>query len=201
MATKVIKLAIESRSYEPVADQPLYVTPELKKRLEGKKTRDGKTRYQRLTTVGFRGGKHLIETLREKYGKQFAIVLTDGESGLGTKRVHINFDEFMTFGQRRFFEVYRQTGLQTAAGYLHQEFPKVFAAPTTALPPAKEVKKVLAALPEAAESLAKKDQKQLPQQIADRSTSRGRNSCSTSSQASTARSPRAKSGFDLRSRR
>lgn len=167
MATKVIKLSVESRSYKAVADQPLFVTPELKKRLEGKKTRDGKTRYQRLTTVGFRGGKHLIETLREQYGKQFAIVLTDGQSGLGSRRIEINFDEFMDFGQKRFFEVYRQTGLLTAAGYLHQEFPRVFDSPALALPPTKDVKRVFAALPEAAESLSRKDQKQLPQQIAD----------------------------------
>ncbi|MEX2645880.1 MAG: hypothetical protein WD249_06430 [Gaiellaceae bacterium] len=167
MTTKVIRLKIESRSYEAIADQPLYVTPELKKRLEGRKTRDGRTRYERLTAMGFRGGKHLIETLREKYGKSFAIVLTDGPSKLGAKRAEINFDEFLDFGQARFFEVYRQTGLQTAAGYLSQEFPKAFVASTPALPPTRDVKKVLAALPEAAEVLPKKQQRELPQQIAD----------------------------------
>lgn len=106
-----LRLRISSKSYSKLADQPLFITPSLKAKLEKTKGRDGANIYDRLCTMGFRGGKHLIELIRDERGSSFKIVLSDGPCSIGRGGVVIDYERFREVGQKRFFDVYRQTGI------------------------------------------------------------------------------------------
>ncbi len=102
-----------------------------------------------MATRGFRGGKHLLELIRQELGSDVGIVLSHEESSLTAKRVVINFDAFRAAGQQRFFEVYRQTGIRAATSFLNEQFPETFTAGADdALPEPRDVKRVLRQLPE-----------------------------------------------------
>jgi hypothetical protein len=64
MPDKPTRINITSRSYAALANQPIFITPELRKALQKRKLRDGSTAYTTLLRMGFRGGKHLIELIR-----------------------------------------------------------------------------------------------------------------------------------------
>jgi hypothetical protein len=164
MATKPIELKINSGSYKSVNEHPLFITPELKGKLEKTKFR-GETLMDSLTRMGFSGGKHLIETLREKYGAKFKVILSHEESQLGKDNIVINLDQYKKSSRSKFFQLYRETGLKGAVSYLNQQFPDDFPAPADE-PTAKEAAKVLTNLPDAAQTLTKKQQADLPAQIA-----------------------------------
>ncbi|MGH2682727.1 MAG: hypothetical protein ACRDIX_05790 [Actinomycetota bacterium] len=163
-----IPIEIQNRSYGALKDQPLFISADLKKDLEKRKFRDGTRAYDALLLRGFRGGKHLIELIRAELGSDCALVLSDGESSIGAKRVVVNYEAFREAGQARFFEVYRQTGLRTATQFLNEAFPETFTRTSDdVLPETKEVKRVLSRLPEAAEAIPKRERKKLPERIAD----------------------------------
>jgi hypothetical protein len=148
-------------------DQPLFITPELKRQLEKRKFRSGLRAYEALLQRGFRGGKHLVELIREQLGKDCEVVLSHEKSSLTARRVTINFDAFREAGQQRFFEVYRQTGIRAATEFLNEQFPETFTKGVEdALPEPREVKRVFKRLPEAADVVSKRDRAQIPEQIA-----------------------------------
>lgn len=163
----LLPLKIQSRSYSKLDDQKLFVTSELKEILEKRKRRDGSA-YEGLLRMGFRGGKHLIEMVREELGGDCEIVLSHSESSLHGKRITINFDKYREAGQTRFMDIYRQTGLRTATDYLNQNFPTTFTKSyDDAPPPRKQVKRVLDDLPAAVADLPKKSKKEIPKRIAE----------------------------------
>lgn len=167
-ASGLLPLKIQSRSYSKLEEQTLFITHQLKETLEKRKRRDGSNHFDGLLRMGFRGGKHLIEMVREELGSDCEIVLSHADSSLAGKRVTVNFDKYREAGQSRFMEIYRQTGLRTATDYLNQQFPSTFTKSYDDVPPGrKEVKKVLGDLSSAVAELPKKNQKQLPQQIAE----------------------------------
>ena len=166
--TANLPLKIESRSYAVVANQPLFISSELKTALEKRKHRDGSTFYAGLLRMGFRGGKHLIEKIRAELGDVCEIVLSHGPSSIeGRTRVIINYDAFREVGQQSFFAVYRETGLRTATQYLNESFPATFTQGVDDdLPAKKQVARVLDQLPQAAEAMSKKERAKLPGRIA-----------------------------------
>jgi len=118
--------------------------------------------------MGFRGGKHLLELIREELGPDCQVVLSHQASSLSKGRVVINYDSFREAGQQRFFEVYRQTGLRTATQFLNEAFPQTFTRTVEdALPEVKDVKRVLRSLPRAAEAIPRRQRAELPAQIAE----------------------------------
>lgn len=166
MAAKLIPLKIANGSYASVKDHPVFATPALKARLENAKYKDGTVVWDALLARGFSGGKHLIETVRDKYGANFKVVLSHDASVLGKDRIVINLDQYKKSTSAMFFQLYRETGFKGALAYLSREFPTDFPTPDGAAPTPKESKKVLADLPAAAESLTKKQQAEIPKQIA-----------------------------------
>lgn len=168
MAAKPVAIKISNRTYGRLSDQPLFVTPELRDQLEKTKRRDGSNRFAFLLARGFRGGKHLIEIVREELGDDAAIVLSHDTSAITKKRVTINYPRYLEIGQSRFFDVYRHTGITTAVTYLNESFPEKFTTKATdLLPPTKDVRNVLDNLSEAADKLPKKDRAQLPEKITE----------------------------------
>jgi len=82
--------------------------------------------------MGFRGGKHLIEVVRADRGPAFEIVLSDGPCSITETRMTVDFERFREVGQQRFFEVYRQPGIETALSFLEEQFPSRFASAQSA---------------------------------------------------------------------
>ncbi len=163
----VVPIKIENRSYAKFADQPLFITHQLKEALEKRRVRDGSA-FEGLRRMGFRGGKHLMEMIRAQLGSECGIVLSHDACALENKLVTIDYEAFRESGSERFFQVYRQTGLRTATGFLHEAFPATFRrTEADLLPETTDVKRVLARLPEAAATLSKRERKQLPAQLAE----------------------------------
>lgn len=163
-----IPIKIENRSYAKLADQPLFVTPELKEALEKRRLKDGTTLFDNLRQMGFRGGKHLLEMIRTQLGSDCAVILSHEPCSLGKRRVVIAYEAFRESGQQLFFQVYRQTGLRTATRFLNEAFPSRFmTTEADILPESSTVRRVLGHLPEAALSLTKKERARLPAQIAE----------------------------------
>jgi hypothetical protein len=168
MPAKPAQITILNRSYAKVAGQPLFITAELRNQLKQRKRRDGSNGYDSLITRGFRGGKHLIETIGNEFGSDYQIVLSHLPSKISGSRIEVNYNRYLEVGQNRFFEMYRQTGINASFAFLNEAFPERF--PKThsdQLPPTRDVRKVLTSLPEAADAVPKKDRQQLPAQIAE----------------------------------
>jgi hypothetical protein len=164
----LVRLQIQNRTYAAFKEQRLFLTTDLRDTLEKRKFRDGTRALDNLTRMGFRGGKHLLELIREQRGPECEVVLSHAKSSLDPKRLVINFEAFREAGQQRFFEVYRQTGLRTATQFLNETFPEAFTKTVDdALPETKDVRRVLRSLPEAADAVSKRERGQLPQRIAE----------------------------------
>jgi hypothetical protein len=164
-AKKLLKIAIANKSYQALTSIPIHVTPELQYSLSRKKKKDGTDLFTNLLTRGFSGGKHLIETLKERYGKGLNVVLSHKESHVSDSTITIDFNKFGQTSRKKFFSMYRETGLQSANEFLQGEFPDVFDKGKTG-PAAKEVRKVLRNLPISVESLSQRERKRVPSQVA-----------------------------------
>lgn len=95
------KLNIKNRSYQKISDQPIFITPELKKQLQAKKTKHG-TRFELLETYGFKGGKHLVEHLLKGFKGTFDIVLTHELSRIVGRKVYIELLKFKSLNESVF---------------------------------------------------------------------------------------------------
>ena len=165
MKTEIFeKLNIKNKNYQKLSGQAIFITPELKKQLEGRKTKYG-SRFALLETYGFKGGKHLIEQLQRGFPGGFDLVLTDKISKIDGKTVHIELPKFRSLNESLFMALYRETGNRAASDFLSTEFPSSFKAGTSAAPTKKEVAKVIENLPESIGVLPKKQQKEIPEKI------------------------------------
>jgi len=164
----LLPLQIANRTYAALKDQPVLITPELKQTLEKRKLRDGTRAFDNLVRMGFRGGKHLLELIREQLGPACQVVLSHEDSAVSPSRMIINYETFRQAGQQRFFEVYRQTGLLTATQFLNDAFPETFTRTAEdSLPEVRDVKRVLRSLPQAAEAVPRRDRAEIPDRIAE----------------------------------
>ncbi len=162
---KPVKLSIKNPNYQKISDQPIYITPELKKQLQMKKTNHG-TRFEILERFGFKGGKHLVEHLRNGLKGRFKIILTHDSSRIIGQSVYVQLHKFKTLNDSLFRSIYRETGNQAASGFLSSEFPEKFKGNSkAALPSKKEIITVVENLPQAIESLPKQKRKDIPDQI------------------------------------
>lgn len=166
MTKKLIRLKINNKSYGILKGVTIYLTTDLKQRLEKIKKKDGTDLFKNLQQRGFSGGKHLIELLIRKYGKQFKLVLSDKNS-IKNNTVTINYEYFNHIARRQFFSVYREYGLKAALDFLQQEFSSEFSKEiVNELRPQKGTRKVFKDLSEEIENLPQKDQEGVPKQIA-----------------------------------
>lgn len=119
-----IKIKINNRSYNNLSDIDIFITNKLKSELEGIKSERFGNLFSSLETNGFKGGKHLIETLKNKLGK-FALILSHEKTELKNRIVIINYNDYRKSGNKAFFDVYRQTGLKTANNFLRENIPSI----------------------------------------------------------------------------
>ena len=119
--SNLIQIEIKNPNYGKVKSIPLYVTPQLKRELRQIKSERHGDLFQTLVMRGFRGGKHLLEIVRDAVGNNVNVVLSHKKTELDGRIVTINFNDYQKFGSKTFYRVYRETGLQTAQNFLINE--------------------------------------------------------------------------------
>lgn len=160
----LVELQIKNKNYGKLQELKIYVTPELKKELASIKSNRYGNLFNSLQTTGFRGGKHLLEILKNKLGKDFTVVLSHQKTKVTDRAVVINYEEYRKIGSNAFFSVYRQTGLETAYKFLERNIPKI--APDLAdIIPKSQTEKVIKVLPKA-KNLSAKNKSLLIENIA-----------------------------------
>jgi len=159
-----IKIVIKNKNYSKLKDLKIYITPELKAELEGIKSDRYGNLFKSLEAVGFRGGKHLFEILKDKLGNNIKIILSHQKSKIKENKVIINYNDYRKIGTKSFFNVYRQTGLETAYKFLLNELPNI--TPDLNITIGKnQIEKVIKVLPES-KKLTKKSRDLLVENIA-----------------------------------
>ncbi|MBU4266498.1 MAG: DUF4263 domain-containing protein [Candidatus Altiarchaeota archaeon] len=123
--TELIKLEIKNKNYGGVKGTRIFITPQLKTNLESIKSDRYGNLFKSLETTGFRGGKHLLETLKKKLGGSVVVILSHEKSRIKDNTVIINYEDYRKIGSSAFFSVYRQVGLDTAYKFLSKELPDI----------------------------------------------------------------------------
>jgi hypothetical protein len=126
MAKELHKIIIESRSYGDLSGVAIYLTDDLYKSLGKQKARDG-TPILKLLKSGraVQGLKHLITIIRE-HDKKSRIIFTKAKTKKIKGDYYINYDDYRSKSQARFFPLYRERGLDTANYYMNSYFPQEF---------------------------------------------------------------------------
>jgi len=168
MNQSLIPIKIVNKSYGKLVGKPIFITPELKEELEKVKMKSGISLFDNLVVRGFQGGKHLIELLNKQYGKNFKLILSHKTSEVKNKTITINYNRFNSIARNKFFEAYREYGLRAAIDFLKKDFSSDFSKEIyEELPTKNETKRVFSNIPQAVETLSKKDQKQLPEKLVE----------------------------------
>lgn len=158
-SSKKIPLTITNKNYNKVGDAKLFITPQLKSKLETTKNQRYGERFKALTSVGFRGGKHLIELLRDQFG-DIIIVLSHENTNINSKEAIINYDEYIKSGSSQFLKLYRVTGQKVAINFLIKHVPDCGLSDAENLTK-KEAEEILELLPKVTDKISLKKKRQL----------------------------------------
>lgn len=111
------------RSLSKLGIVTVFLTPELKKELDGEKTKNGETLSDLFARgMALRGFKHLIEKIREK-NPTLRIVFTHEATSKADGSIYVDYDGYKKATSEKFFSFYRETGLDAASCYLNHCFP------------------------------------------------------------------------------
>ena len=127
MAKALYKIVINSKTYGDLNGVAIYLTEDLYKSLEKQKSRrDGMPILKKLEMgQAVQGLKHLITIINE-HDKKSKIIFTTAKTKKVKGDYHINYDDYRSKSQARFFPFYREKGLDTAIHYMNSYFPKEF---------------------------------------------------------------------------
>lgn len=168
MKKDMVEINISNKTYGKFSETLIYVTKELKRKLEKIKKRDNTDLFTNLQTRGFQGGKHLIELLSQKYGKSFKLILSHKDSFIKGNTIAINYEKFNSKTRSRFFLMYREVGLDTAIEFLRETFASDFPKGEIVKPPTKkQIEKAFDDLSQAAYDLSQKKKHQILKGIAE----------------------------------
>jgi len=123
--SEIIEIEIKNDKYGDIRDIKIFITSELKSELQKIKAKKYDNLFTSLINSGFKGGKHLIEILRDKLGKNIIVILSHEKSRIEGNKVIINYNNYIKIGYGAFFEVYRQAGIDTAFNFLSKELPEI----------------------------------------------------------------------------
>lgn len=129
-----IPIEIQNPSYGNYNGYTIYVTPELKTRLEKIPSKQNGTVFNGLT-MGFGGGKYLLEYVEKQLGKKTVLLLTDEKDSYVDGVLSINFETYRKFLRKRFLPLYRQKGEEGSLEYLKIILPKIFGPVSSLTPP------------------------------------------------------------------
>lgn len=156
----LITVKIQNKNYGALSGVEILITGKLKQKLESIKKKDGTNLFTNLETRGFQGGKHLIELLKAKFGNSMKLILSDQISGVDGNNITINYESFNIRSRNKFFNVYRQTGLEAALEFLQAEFSEKFPQENIEATK-KETKRVIYSLKETSTQLSSADKTRL----------------------------------------
>ncbi len=117
----LIKFTIDNKNYGKIRDIDLYITEKLKAELEKIGSRNYGNQFNKLKTVGLKGLKHLLETIKKSLKGNVKIIFSTERSKIQDNNVIIDYESYRKLGNREFFEVYRKTGLNTANKFLQEK--------------------------------------------------------------------------------
>lgn len=160
----LVKVKIENKNYGRFFGFQIFITPQVKRKLERIKSRHGNL-FNSLRIVGFQGGKHLLEILGSKLGKKFILILSHEQSRIKNKVVTINYDNFNKVSRRKFFALYRETGLASAVAFSNQYLGQAVPPPSEVITK-KETEKVISALPIVAKKISNERTGELVEKVA-----------------------------------
>lgn len=164
MPKQLIQIKISNKSYGKFSGIAIYVTPVVKSRLRKIKSQRFGTLFKSLETNGFKGGKHLLEILEKNLGKSLTLILSHEKSKIDGKEITINLEAFDGLARKQFFEVYRQTGIETATKFIQDNFSKEI--PDLQIPPSKKAtEQVIDALPVTTKALSNKKTDKLLEKV------------------------------------
>jgi hypothetical protein len=123
--SNVIKLEITNDSYKKFNHIQLFITEDLKNELEKTPNKKYENLYKKIQVAGFRGGKHLIETIVNRLGNKVKIIFSDRNTEINEDSVFINYQSYRKTGSSLFYEVYRQAGMMTAYKFLSNKLPSL----------------------------------------------------------------------------
>ena len=119
-------VVVNNPSFGEANGSTVYLTDDLYTRLtESQGAADGPDLSSLRGGRALRGLKHLMERVRAKRGSA-RLVLTLGSTRKDGNDFFVNFDDYRQNTQRRFYEMYRQVGLEASLGFLGRNFPEDF---------------------------------------------------------------------------
>lgn len=165
MPKQLIQIKITNKSYGKFSGVTIFVTSEVKARMEKIKSQRFGTLFKSLQANGFKGGKHLLEIFENNLGKSLKLILSHEKSKIDGKEITIDLEAFDGLARKKFFEVYRQTGIGTATKFIQDNFSKEIPN-LEILPSKKETEQVIETLPEVTKALSVKKTDKLIEKVA-----------------------------------
>lgn len=126
MSEKFHEIVVTNPTLGKVNNTKVYLTDDLYERFEQETTSDG-TQLLKLFEGGraLKGFKHLLEQIHDKNSKH-KLVLTLGQTRKEDNEYYINYDEYRKDGGKKFYSLYRITGLEVSSSFLASHFPDDF---------------------------------------------------------------------------
>jgi len=163
---ELIHFEINNKNYGTFPDIELYITAELKRKLEAVPIKQQGNLFNIMETRGFRGGKHLIESIRSALKGQVKIVLSHTSSRIDGNTVVVDYEKYDKLARREFFPIYRKTGMNTANKFIQEELKGLKLTPIETISK-KDTEAVLKTLPKF-EKIADKTKSELFLNLAQR---------------------------------
>lgn len=146
------KIQIKNKNYGHFKGAFIYITQDIKDKLEKIPNKQGGNQLQSLLNFGPTGGKYLIEYIQKQFGSKIKIVLSNELCRVDEDAVIINYEQFRKHLNSRFFPIRRKNGLEGTIEYLQKYFPDSFQSIVDLVPTQKEADKVIQSLPSMAQT-------------------------------------------------
>jgi hypothetical protein len=127
MMAEKYPVVIESPSYGDLNGATIYLTSAMYSRFEKEKSKvDGRLMIEHLKEgTAIQGLKHILTELKIK-NREYQLVITENNTHKEGNEYHISYNEYKKKAGARFYDLYRETGLDIASSYLNSYFPDEF---------------------------------------------------------------------------
>ena len=126
MNEELHEVIITTPSYGDFSGVSIFLTPAIREKFKEISKKDGRPLIDKLGEgSAVQGLKHLIIKIKG-LNKDSKLILTDGRTHQEGNQFYINYEEYRRKASERFYELYRETGLDIASSYLNSYFPDEF---------------------------------------------------------------------------
>ena len=122
MNEELHEVIITTPSYGDFSGVSIFLTPAIREKFKEISKKDGRPLIDKLGEgSAVQGLKHLIIKIKG-LNKDSKLILTDGRTHQEGNQFYINYEEYRRKASERFYELYRETGLDIASSYLNSYF-------------------------------------------------------------------------------